>query len=595
MPPVRLRKAVRCAQQGALVIALAASLLALAAGPLIYQRAAPHSFFGRALDGFVFVAISGLVVLEILPEVITHAGWWALLAMVLGIWGPSWLERMFRQAAHSTHMLTVLLSAVGLVVHTVFDGAALTEGSSPALALAIVIHRVPVSLAVWWLLRPVWGPVLPALMLAAMIGGTLAGYLLGGGLHVHEAEAGFATLQAFVAGSILHVVLNRPHLDPRLAEPKRRSDMADGIGSLLGLLVFVLMLGSEVLLGHAPTDGLQRLLDLALAAAPALLLAYLAGGLIAAFMPESSIAWLRRGGHLSQAMRGMAVGLPLPVCSCGVVPLYQSLIRRGAPPSAAMAFLIATPELGLDAILVSIPLLGMDMTIARVIAAAVVALLVGWLLGRWMQVRDAESSCCGHEHGPSFSGGFGQRLNAGLRYGFGELVDSTAPWVLFGLLVAAVAQPLLEHSLLQALGPNWQVLVFALLGLPLYVCATGSTPIVAVMLLAGVSPGAALAFLLTGPATNPATFGVLSRLHGPRIALLFGLATGGLAIVSGLLLNHMAPQLNLSQASLHAFPAWLSWSALVGLLVLVLHSVARRGARNFLSEIQLGQARTEAG
>ena len=575
------------------MLILIASLLALVAGPLIYARAAPHSFFSRALDGFVFVAIGGLVLLEVLPEVIETAGWWVLLAFAAGVWGPTILENAFQRLAHRMHMLTVLLSAVGLVVHTVFDGAAMTEGSSAALGLAIVIHRVPVSLAVWWLLRPVWGPGLALLMLATMIAGTLAGYLLGAELHVHEAESGFAALQAFVAGSILHVVFNRPHLDPALPEAPPVSDRAEGLGSVLGLGVFVLLLVSELLLGHAPTDGLDRLLELSLAAAPPLLLAYAAGGLMAAFLPESSMTWLARGGHLSQSVRGVVVGLPLPVCSCGVVPLYQSLIRRGAPPSAAMAFLIATPELGLDAILVSIPLLGLDMTIARVVAAAAVALLVGWVMGRWMRVNDVVAACCGHSESKEFSGSRRQRLAAGLRYGFGELMDSTVPWVLFGLLVAAIAQPLLEHPALQQISPDGQVLAFALLGLPLYVCATGSTPIVAVMLLAGVAPGAALAFLLTGPATNPATFGVLSRLHGPRVALGFGIATAGLAIISGLVLNRLAPRLDLSQASLHAFPDWLAWTALVTLGLLILGSIARRGARRFVAEIQLGQAAGE--
>ncbi|MGJ8671107.1 MAG: permease [Oceanococcus sp.] len=571
------------------MLALIGSLLALAAGPLIYSRAAPHSWFGRALDGFVFVAIGGLVMLEILPEVVEHAGWWVLPIVALGLWGPSWLEKVFRRAAHRTHMITVLLSAVGLVVHTVFDGAALTQGGSAPLGLAIVIHRIPVSLAVWWLLRPSWGPVMPLIMLAAMAGGTVAGYLLGGGLQVHEAEAGFAALQAFVAGSILHVVFNRPHLDDSMNDAAVKPDQAEGLGSVLGLLAFAVMLASQIALDHAPIDALNRLLELSLAAAPALLLAYLAGGLVAAFLPESSVVWLSRGGNLSQAFRGMTVGMPLPVCSCGVVPLYQSLIRRGAPPSAAMAFLIATPEIGLDAILVSIPLLGMDMTIARVVAAAFVALLVGWFVGRWVQVKSSQESCC-HKHAPEFSGGAPQRLKAGLRYGFGDLVDSTAPWILFGLIVAAAAQPLLEHSWLQQIPPAAQVVAFALLGLPLYVCATGSTPIVAVMLLAGVSPGAALAFLLTGPATNPATFGVLARLHGRKAATAFGVATGGLAIVCGLVLNRVVLDIELAPPHLHAFPSWLAWSSLFALGLLVVASVARRGARRFMSELQLGQA-----
>lgn len=570
------------------MLSLVASLLALSAGPLIYREAAPHSFFGRALDGFVFVAISGLVLLEILPDVIEHAGWWVLLVFALGLWGPGWLERVFRRAAHRTHMLTVLFSAIGLMVHTVFDGAALTEGGSAALGVAIAIHRIPVSLAVWWLLRPVWGVRVALGVLVAMALGTLIGYTLGDNLHLHDAETSFAALQAFVAGSILHVVFNRPHLEHHMEQPPLRSDVADGLGSLLGLAVFALMLISQVVIGHAPTDGLHRLLELSLAAAPALLLAYAAGGLVHAFMPESSVAWLSRGGHAAQAARGMAVGLPLPVCSCGVVPLYQSLIRRGAPPSAAMAFLIATPEIGLDAILISLPLLGADMTIARVVAAAVVALLVGWLVGRWARSEPAPAQSCCHEHDTvAPQSGRARRFAAGLRYGFGELLDSTAPWVVFGLVVAAMAQPVLQQAWLQDIPATWQVFVFALLGLPLYVCATGSTPIVAVMLISGISPGAALAFLLTGPATNPATFGVLARLHGQRVALMFGLATGGLAVASGLVLNQLTPRLDLSYAHLHVFPPTLAWTALIGFALLVLASIARRGGRRFLAELQL--------
>lgn len=571
------------------MIALIGSLLALAAGPLIYHRTQQEGSLARGLDGFVFVAITGLVLLEVLPDVVAHGGWWVLLLVALGLWGPSALERFFHRSAHRTHMLTVLLSATGLVIHTVFDGAAMSNGDAHPLALAIVIHRVPVSLAVWWLLRPVWGPLIPVLMLLAMAVSTVMGYVLGEGLQAPATEVGFAALQAFVAGSILHVVFNRPHLDPALEVARRGADRAEGVGSLIGLAVFLAMLVSELWWGHTPADSLHRFVELSLAAAPALVLAYAAGGLIAAFMPASSMQWLGRGGHLSQAARGVVVGLPLPVCSCGVVPLYHSFIKKGAPPSAALAFLIATPELGLDAILVSIPLLGVDMTIVRVIAAAAVALLVAWLLGRYTRVLTTDASCC-HDHMPEMRGSVVQRGLAGLRYGFGDLVDATAPWVLLGLIIAAGAQPLLEQPWLQQIPPAVQVVAFALLGLPLYVCATGSTPIVAVMLLAGVEPGAALAFLLTGPATNPATFGVLSRLHGPRLAAAFGAATGAAAIACGLLVNQFSLQLDLFAADLHAFPAWITWPSLAAFALLVVASVARRGARRFVSELQFGRA-----
>ncbi len=569
--------------------ALVAGLLALGVGPLIYAWAQQRSALARAMDGFVFVAIGGLVLIEVLPEVARVTGWWTAAFVALGLWGPSLLERAFARIAHRTHMLTVLLSGAGLVAHTVFDGTVLTERGDGVLAMAVVLHRVPVSLAVWWLVRPVWGRGTASLMLVVMAAGTVAGYVLGGAAFEGAAEFSFGAVQALVAGSVLHVVFNRPHLDPRLEEHRPRGDRAEGLGNLAGLALFVLVLAGQMLAGDAAWSGFTRLLELSLAAAPALLLGYAAGGLLAAFMPMSSIQWLGRGGRLTQATKGMLVGLPLPVCSCGVVPLYRSFVERGAPPAAAMAFLIATPELGLDAILISIPLLGLDMTLARIVAAALVALCVGWLLAR-VKVLAAEHEDCTHTHLPEMSGSVSQRLGQGLRYGFGDLVDSTAPWIVLGLVVAVFAQPLLEHSGLQQISPAIQVVAFALIGLPIYVCATGSTPIVAAMLAAGIAPGAALAFLLTGPATNPATFGVLSRLHGARAATGFGLATAGLAILGGWVVNSIDIDTTAARDLHGAFPGWLAWLSLSLMLAVFLASLTRMGARRFVAELRLGRA-----
>ena len=584
------------------MLILIAARLPLLIGPLIVDRALRERRLRDVVDGFIFVSIAGLVLLDILPHLIGHLGWAALLLVALGYWGPSFVEQRFRAAAHSTHVVVVLVAALGLIVHTLADGAVLSDAEQPGLALAVLLHRLPVAMTVWWLLRPAWGPRGAGLMLAAMALGTAAGWLAG----VQWIGDGLprATLEALVAGSILHVVFNRVHLNPEL-DTGPQDPRAEGSGNLLGLGFLLLAFGVGLEMPAQMRALGDRLYELSLIAAPALLLGYTLAGLLAGMVPVRSFGWIGRGSTLRQSFNGMLVGLPLPVCSCGVVPLYRSLLQRGVPPAAGLSFLIATPELGLDALIVSLPLLGLDMTLARLVAAALIAWGVGALLGRWVQVRAAALSggCshAGHDHDHGHSGhshshshgleqpGAGPDARgawAGLRYGYTDLLDATIPWLLLGLVVAALAAPMLE------LVPGWglpmlaEVAVFALLGMPLYVCATGSTPIVAVMLVSGVSPGACLAFLITGPATNPATFGVLSQLHGRRAALAFAALTAGLAISAGLLVELWGGLDVDPQVLDKAHQGWWQPACLLLLALLLGWAVLRRGARALVAELR---------
>ena len=145
--------------------------------------------------------------------------------------------------------------------------------------------------------------------------------------------------------------------------------------------------------GHSVEDTrfIDTLFTLLVESAPALLIAYVLAGLVRAFFSPATAQWLGRGSRTTQAGKGVLFGLPLPICSCGVLPVYESLVRRGVPATAAMGFLVATPELGIDAILISLPLLGADMTIARLIAAFCVALLAALIVGRW-QAQNSRSS-----------------------------------------------------------------------------------------------------------------------------------------------------------------------------------------------------------
>jgi hypothetical protein len=160
--------------------------------------------------------------------------------------------------------------------------------------------------------------------------------------------------------------------------------LPNGIGALLGIALLVVLHLSQNGHGDAPLYAVWTSFQgLALESAPALLVAYLMAGLVHAFVAPGKLAWLNRGSSVRQGLSGMALGLPLPICSCGVVPLYEGLVQQGVSTAAAVAFLIATPELGIDAVLMSVPLLGAPFTVVRVAAADMVARVVALVMARF--------------------------------------------------------------------------------------------------------------------------------------------------------------------------------------------------------------------
>lgn len=587
---------------------LLASILVLAAGPLLYALARRRHSALALLDGLIFVTITGLVLLFVLPHAFEQGSWAVFLFAPLGLFGPTVLEAVSRRAARRTHLVTLVLALSGLGLHAALDGVAIAHGGlegEPLLPLAVVLHRFPVALTIWWLLRPNFGRRTPALVLVAVGAATLVGYWSGLPLAAVLSTRVFAWFQAFVAGSLLHVVFHQPHLgEPQCGcEPAGPEESWwEGIGALLGIGLIIILLAEldwhAAAEGHLPalTGALRTFVVLALESAPALLVAYLAAGLLHAFLPASSVKWLRKGPAVLQAAKGMAVGLPFPICSCGVVPLYQSLVQRGAPATAAMAFLIATPELGLDAVLLSFPLLGVEMTILRVVAAALVALGVGWIVGG---LTERASSPVFVQAGPTDRNVFEARRNLreklakAVRVGLGEVVDHTAPWIVAGIAVAAVVHPFLSSGWPRNLPSLVEVPLFTLLGLPAYVCASGATPLVAVLLSGGVSPGAALALLLTGPATNLTTFGVLQRLHGRRTALIFSVVIIVLVMGLGLGVNLWFPEAGWGAVDPAGEPEagiW-RWASLAFLGLIFMGSLVRRGARRFVGELFFGNRR----
>jgi hypothetical protein len=325
---------------------------------------------------------------------------------------------------------------------------------------------------------------------------------------------------------------------------------------------------------------------LVMESAPALLIAFALAGIVQVVLRRAPLRWMRTGNATTEAMRGVAFGLPLPICSCGVIPLYQTLVVQSVPATAAMAFLVATPELGIDSVLISLPLLGVEFTAVRVVAATLVALLIGATLGRLVQRRWPVAAPA-DEPASEVSRPLLERVRAGLRFGFGEVVDHTAPWIILGIAIASLAEPALRSEWMTALPWGLDVLLFAVIGMPTYVCASGATPLVAVLVHKGVSPGAALAFLLTGPATNATTFGVLARLHGPRVALLFGGMMAALAVGLGLLVNAFLPRVDgiALYAEASADATVFEIIASLAFTVVIALSVLRQGPRGFVGQI----------
>ncbi len=572
---------------------LGLSFLALALGPLLVWLARRHAWSTVVLDSFCLLTIAGFALLHLLPESAEQGGWLVLLLALAGFLLPTLAERQLHRGDPNLRRAVLWLAILGIAAHACLDGLFLTDGSHiedhgghkhghEVTAWAIILHRIPEGVGIWWIVPRTLG-FLPAVMITlTSVGATIFGYTLGGNLLDDTSQRGLALLQGLLVGSLLHVVLHSHIPAPR---EQGRFRIASVGGAAIAAVVLWIVIHDHFPehAEHAPLDVFLRL---ALESAPALLIAFLLVGLCHAFLPAN---WLRRmtqGPVLLQALRGVAVGLPLPVCSCGVVPIYRELIRQGTAITAAIAFLVATPELELAAVALTWQLMGGEVALVRVGMAAVLALGVGTLVGMWSKARGSTPDSPVGAMPEENRTGVGQRLRTAFQFGFGPAVDNTATWILAGLVLSAMLMPYVDREWIAGLPPGLDVPVAALIGLPLYVCATGSTPLAAMLLVQGLSPGAVLAFLLTGPATNVTTFGVLARLHGGRTAVVFAAAMWVGAMGLGYLANWLLPSPvvpSLSDVEHHG--GTLAWIALGALAVVFLLSLLRQGVRPFLERL----------
>jgi uncharacterized membrane protein YraQ (UPF0718 family)/copper chaperone CopZ len=290
---------------------------------------------------------------------------------------------------------------------------------------------------------------------------------------------------------------------------------------------------------------------------PYLLFGFAAAGALSLLISARTVERHLGGPGFWPVFKAALFGVPLPLCSCGVIPVSASLHRKGASRGATVAFLISTPQTGVDSIMVTFSLLGLTLAIYRPVAALISGVLGGLLVAYTVKDRGATdpkaapsgtTTACPTCAAPQAAEddrpkGWLARLRAAVVYGFVDLPEDIGRSMLAGLIIAAIITAIVPPDFFTGVlsGGVVAMLVMMALGIPMYVCATASVPIAAALIAKGVSPGVALVFLMTGPATNAATIATIWRTMGKMTAVLYLASVAGTALASGLTLDYFFP------------------------------------------------------
>lgn len=558
------------------------SVVSLVVGTGVHRLARVRKLPLAVADGFVVIAVCGLVLIHILPEALRVGGWWALGAAAVGVAFPYFFEA--RKPLQQVPPLLMVIAVVGLCVHLFLDGAAIGggahathashHGQSNALGVAVVLHRFPVGVSLWLFARPDHRGTDVLRLTGIVLLATVAGFVLGSKVLAVVPPVVVASFQALVAGSLLHIVM-----ETRTSTSGRGQRVGAALGGALAV-VLVALLGSTHLDfdPSGPAISFTRtLVRLAALVAPWLIAGYAAAALAHALLPPGWRTVLLRG-RLTGPFRGAAVGVLRPVTMCAAPHTYESLDEQGVLPAANVALFVVIGTLAVPAIAITWPLLGPSFTLARIAAGLLLAVIAGYVLMWARSHPPVHPNGAEHAHEPAT---WRERLADGVSFGFGELVDHTAPWVIVGLVFAAVLEPMFAHDTLAVVPSSLQIPLASIAALPFYVCATGGTPLVLLLMHKGLSAGAALVLLLCGPLLSMQILRVLWHLHGARVVAVYALVIIAFSVASGFAIE--ALPVTLKPFDLHAYePTAFSILCLAVVTTLFLWTYVRQGPRRFL-------------
>lgn len=333
---------------------------------------------------------------------------------------------------------------------------------------------------------------------------------------------------------------------------------------------------------------MQEILNLINEMSPYLLLGFGIAGMMHAFVPSRLYSRYLARRDVRSVLYAAALGVPLPLCSCGVLPTAMSLRREGASKGATTSFLIATPQTGVDSIMATYSLMGLPFAIVRPIAALVTALLGGLLVNLFDHSEPDGTTDVAPAVREVRYATLKEKVCDALRYGYVEMMQDIGKWLVVGLVVAGLITVGVPDGFFAQFAhrPMVGMLVVLACSIPMYLCATGSIPIAVALMLKGMTPGAALVLLMAGPAVNVASVLVIRKVLGGRTLWLYLAAIVGGALAFALGIDYLLPRewftsvLMEINAPCHECTPWFNWLCTGVLALLLLHALLRRYMRD---------------
>jgi len=286
-----------------------------------------------------------------------------------------------------------------------------------------------------------------------------------------------------------------------------------------------------------------EILDLINKMSPYLLLGFLLAGVMHAFVPSTLYRRYLGGSSFRSVLNAAILGVPLPLCSCGVIPTAMSLKKEGASKGATVSFLIATPQTGVDSIMATYSLMGLPFAVLRPIAALVTSLFGGQMVN-WLDKKDLPEATESYAEASEPKKTLLQKTISVFRYAYVDMMQDIGRWLIIGLVVAGLITVFVPESFFALFADNslLSMLLVLAFAIPMYLCATGSIPIAVALMMKGLSPGTALVLLMAGPAVNAASMLVVGKVLGKRTLIIYltSIILGAMAF--GLGIDYLLPR-----------------------------------------------------
>jgi len=317
--------------------------------------------------------------------------------------------------------------------------------------------------------------------------------------------------------------------------------------------------------------------------APYLMMGFFFAGILYLLFPKKRVRKYMGRSRNGAVVNAAILGIPLPLCSCGVIPTGLSFYRNGASKGSTVSFLISTPQTGIDSILVTYSMLGLPFALIRPFIALATGISGGFLTNRLTR-KEKEEEITGNNNNNTLPSGFFSRVKAMFRYAFVEFLQDIMGWLIIGLLIAALIAVLVPDDFFAGRASNdiLEMLIILIAAIPVYICATASVPIAAVLMLKGLSPGAALVLLMAGPATNAATITMIGKVMGRKslVSYLVTIISG--AMIFGFLMNTLLPERwfvlpqHMMSHNHEMLPQWISIGSAIILVILIINGYMKK-------------------